>query len=145
MILKQGNKSIEFSIVGYQYPELEPSDEAFDYDANWLIAEVKYSDSGINETYEDPCIMADDLAEIAEELSKILDGSEEGYITDFMEPYLKIAAARADEKIVIVFQFSYVTRKNSWKRRKVTALLSQEEVAEIVQSLKELVEKYPVR
>ena len=145
MILKQGNKSIEFSIVGYQYPELEPSDEAFDYDANWLIAEVKYSDSGMNETYEDPCIMADDLAEIAEELSKILDGSEEGYITDFMEPYLKIAAARADEKIVIVFQFSYVMRKNSWKRRKVTALLSQEEVAEIVQSLKELVEKYPVR
>ena len=145
MILKQGNKSIEFSIVGYQYPELEPSNEAFDYDANWLIAEVKYSDSGINETYEDPCIMADDLAEIAEELSKILDGSEEGYITDFMEPYLKIAAARADEKIVIVFQFSYVTRKNSWKRRKVTALLSQEEVAEIVQSLRELVENYPVR
>ena len=145
MILKQGNKSIEFSIVGYQYPELEPSNEAFDYDANWLIAEVKYSDSGINETYKDPCIMADDLAEIPEELSKILDGSEEGYITDFMEPYLKIAAARADEKIVIVFQFSYVTRKNSWKRRKVTALLSQEEVAEIVQSLKELVEKYPVR
>ena len=145
MILKQGNKSIEFSIVGYQYPELEPSDEAFDYDANWLIAEVKYSDSGINETYEDPCIMADDLAEIAEELSKILDGSEEGYITDFMEPYLKIAAARADEKIVIVFQFSYVTTSNSWKRRTVTELLSQEEATEMVQSLKELVEKYPVR
>ena len=145
MILKQGNKSIEFSIVGYQYPGLEPSDEAFDYDANWLIAEVKYSDSGINETYEDPCIMADDLAEIAEELSKILDGSEEGYITDFMEPYLKIAAARADEKIVIVFQFSYVTTSNSWKRRTVTELLSQEEATEMVQSLKELVEKYPVR
>ena len=46
---------------------------------------------------------------MVEELSEILDGSEDGYISDFMEPYLKVAAARADEKIVIIFQFVYDT------------------------------------
>ena len=145
MILKQGNKSIEFSIVGYQYPELEPSDEAFDYDANWLIAEVKYSDDEITETYMDPCLLTDELADMTEKLSMILEGSEDGYISDFIEPYLKISAARTDGKIAIVFQFVYYATEDIWKERRVTALLSQEKVAEIVQSLRELVGRYPVR
>lgn len=51
MILHQGNKSIEFTIVNYQYPEKSPSKEGFDYDANWLMCEVKYSDAKTNETY----------------------------------------------------------------------------------------------
>ena len=101
MILHQGNKSIEFTIVNYQYPEKSPSKEGFDYDANWLMCEVKYSDAKTNETYKDACLLTDELADMVEELSEILDGSEDGYISDFMEPYLKVAAARADEKIVI--------------------------------------------
>ena len=52
MILHQGNKSIEFAIVNYQYPEKRPSKEGFDYDANWLMCEVKYSDAETNETYK---------------------------------------------------------------------------------------------
>lgn len=42
--------------------------------------------------------MTDELADMVEELSRILDGSEDGYISDFMEPYLKVAAARVGEK-----------------------------------------------
>ena len=34
MILRQGNKSIEFTIVNYQYPEKRRSKEGFDYDAD---------------------------------------------------------------------------------------------------------------
>ena len=52
MILHQGNKSIEFTIVNYQYPEKRPSKEGFDYDANWLMCEVKYSDAETNETFQ---------------------------------------------------------------------------------------------
>ena len=86
MILHQGNKSIEFTIVNYQYPEKRPSKEGFDYDANWLMCEFKYSDAETNETYKDACLLTDELADMVEELSKILDGSEDGYISDFMEP-----------------------------------------------------------
>ena len=56
MILHQGNKSIEFTIVNYQYPEKRPSKEGFDYNANWLMCEVKYSDAETNETYKDACV-----------------------------------------------------------------------------------------
>ena len=85
MILHQGNKSIEFTIVNYQYPEKRPSKEGFDYDANWLMCEVKYSDAETNETYKDAYLLTDELADMVEELSEIIDGSEDGYISDFME------------------------------------------------------------
>ena len=146
MVLKQGDKSIEFSIADYQFPEIEPSgEEEFDYDANWLMCEIKYSDGKINKTYMDPCLMADELADMTEELSKILNGSEDGYISSFMEPYLGVAAARAAGKISMVFEFNYNVTAEIWEERKITTLLSQEEATEMVQSLKELVEKYPVR
>ena len=76
MILHQGNKSIEFTIVNYQYPEKRPSKEGFDYDANWLMCEVKYSDAETNETYKDAYLLTDELADMVEELSEIIDGSE---------------------------------------------------------------------
>ncbi len=145
MVLHQGNKSIEFSIDSYEFQEFELTKEEFEYDANWLMCEVKYSDGEISETYTDPCLLTDELADMTEMLSKILDGTEDGYISDFMEPYLKVSAARADDKIAVVFQFAYYSTKKTWKKRKITTLLSQEEAAEMVQSLKELVEKYPVR
>lgn len=99
------------------------------------MCEVKYSDAETNETYKDACFLTDELADMVEELSKILDGSEEGYISDFMEPYLKVAAARADEKIVIIFQFLYDTTEGIWRYRKITTLLSKEETTHIVQVL----------
>ncbi len=146
MILHQGNKRIEFTIASYQYPEMEGSKEKFDYDANWLMCDVRYSDDETNETYQDACLLTDELEDMVTEFSGIFDGSEEGYISDFMEPYLKVAAARVDEKkMMIIFQFVYDTTDGIWKDRKVTALLSQEKAAEAVQDLKELVSKYPRR
>ena len=145
MILHQGNKSIEFTIVNYQYPEKRPSKEGFDYDANWLMCEFKYSDAETNEAHKDACLLTDELADMVEEFSKILDGSEDGYISDFMEPYLKVVAARADEKIVIIFQFVYDTTEEIWRYRKITTLLSKEETTQIVQVLRELMRKYQVR
>ena len=62
-----------------------------------------------------------------------------------MEPYLKVAAARADEEIVIIFQFVYDTTDGIWRDRKITILLSKEEATEIVQVLRELMRKYQVR
>ena len=58
---------------------------------------------------------------------------------------MKVAAARAGEKIMIIFQFVYDTTDGIWKDRKITALLSKEEAVEIVQALRKLMRKYRVR
>lgn len=145
MILHQGNKSIEFTIAGYQYPETKSLKEKFDYDTNWLMCELKYSDAEICETYKDTCLLTYELEEMADAFSEILDGSEDGYISEFMEPYLKVAAARVDEKIVVIFQYVYDTTDGVWKDRKIKTLLSQESATEMVQSLKDLVSEYSER
>ena len=85
------------------------------------------------------------LEEMADAFSEILDGSEDGYISEFMEPYLKVAAARVDEKIVVIFQYVYDTTDGVWKDRKIKTLLSQESATEMVQSLKDLVSEYSER
>ncbi len=63
------------------------------------MCEVKYSDAETNETFKDACLLTYELADMVEELSGILDGSEDGYISDFMEPYLKVAAQEWARKL----------------------------------------------
>ena len=144
MFLQQGTRTIEFTISSYQFPE-KKSIKEFDYDANWLICEIKYSDTGCNEAYKDACLLTYELADLEETLSKIIDGSEYSYISDFMEPYLKIAAAKNDENIVLIFHFVYDTLDGIWKERKICQSLSYEEAKLIRDDLKELITNYPER
>ena len=145
MILRHDNKSIEFTIDGYQSPKRKSSKKEFDYEANWLICRVIYSDGDNTETFTDPCLLTDELAELAEEIPKVIDGSETCYISDFMEPFLKFAATRVEDRIVIIFYFAYAADGGPWKVRKISALLSPEDAAEIAGELKELVNRYPER
>lgn len=142
MFLHQGTGIIEFTISGYQFPE-KKSIKEFDYDANWLMCEIKYSDAGCSETYKEACLLTYELADLKENLSKIIDGSESSYISDFMEPYLKIAVAKSDEKIVLIFHFAHDTLAGIWKDRKICQSLSYEEAKRIRDDLKELIANYP--
>ncbi len=85
MILRNAGKTIEFNIAGYQFPEREPSFGGFDYDANWLVFEVKYADGKHSEVHQDPSIETSDLVEITESLESIIEGREESYISNFWE------------------------------------------------------------
>ena len=44
MISHQGNKTIEFTIEGYEFPEAELTKDDFNEEANWLMCEIRYSD-----------------------------------------------------------------------------------------------------
>lgn len=144
MFLHQGTTSIEFTIDSYQYPEMKSSKE-FDYDANWLICKIVYSDERCNETYKDACLLTDELADFEKNMLHIVEGSEDSYISDFMEPYLKIAIAKCEEKIMLIFHFVYDTLDGIWKERKICQLLSYEEAKLILNDLKELINNYPKR
>ena len=73
MFLHQGTTSIEFTIDSYQYPEMKSSKE-FDYDANWLICKIVYSDERCNETYKDACLLTDGLADFEKNMLHIVEG-----------------------------------------------------------------------
>ena len=98
MRLSKAGKSMEFTISGYQYPEIESAQGKCGYDANWLVCEVKYTDGNHSEMYRDPCLETYDLRGITESLDEIIEGKEEVYVSEFAEPNLQFVIARLDER-----------------------------------------------
>lgn len=145
MLFGKENKSMEFTISGYQYPENESPQGGYGHDANWLVCEMKYTDENGTEIYQDPSIDTYDLREITESLEEIVEGKEEIYVSEFMEPNLQIVLARLDEKISFVIQFVYDESGEVWKKRKMAVLLSQEEAVTVLNDLKSLMKAYPIR
>ncbi len=145
MLLVSDNKSLDFDIVSYQYPSFKSSNEEFDYDANWLVCKVKYIENDFTETYTDPCLLTYELGEVIDALSKIIDGDKDGYISAFMEPYLRVSIAGAEDKVMIVVCFVYDTLDGIWKERKIASFVDMDRAKEILNELKSLCKKYPQR
>lgn len=145
MIIVSNNKSISFNINGYEYPNHKSSSEGYDYDANWLICEIKYSENELNEVYRDACLLTYELEELISALTKILKDEEEAYISDFMEPYLQISIAKVEEKVLFIVQFVYDTSGGIWKKRIVSSVVEKESAMRFLDKLVELQKAYPER
>ena len=145
MLIKEDNVSIDFSIVGYEFPKEKSDGEAYNYDANWLVCEIKYCDNAIEEVYRDTCLLTSELEEMADALEEVLTGKQGGYISDFMEPYLQVSFAGIGEKVTIIFHFVYDTLDGCWKKRKVATRVEKEEVTQMLNELRNLQMRYPER
>ncbi len=141
MVLYENDKSIEFEIEGYQYPQASD----LDYDANWLLCRIKYTQNGESEEYRDACLQTVELSELADVLSDIIDGNDNGYISDFLEPYIRISIARIEGQIMFQFHYFYDASKEVWRERKVVSSLDVNKSIEILHFLHRMVEMYPVR
>lgn len=87
------NNSIELDVVGYQFPDSPKSGkDNFDYDSNWLVLSICYTDGGISAKQKDACLLSCELLDLYKELCVLRDIQSGSYISDFMEPYLRIAA-----------------------------------------------------
>ena len=87
------NNSIELDVVGYQFPDSPKSGkDNFDYDSNWLVLSICYTDRGISAKQKDACLLSCELLDLYKELCVLRDIQSGSYISDFMEPYLRIAA-----------------------------------------------------
>ena len=145
MRLSKAGKSMEFTVSGYQYPEIESAQSKCGYDANWLVCEVKYTDGNHSEMYRDPCLETYDLRGITESLDEIIEGKEEVYVSEFAEPNLQFVMARLDETIALTIQFVYDESGEVWKKRKMAVLLTLEEATAVLDELKALMKTYPIR
>ena len=145
MIIASKNKIIDFKVNSYQFPNRHPSDDDYDYDANWLICEIKYSEGDFSEVYCDPCLLTYELQELIESMQKIINYEEDAYISEFMEPYLKISIVRCEEKLVFTIKFVYDTSGNNWNKRTVSAEMNEEEAIQILNELIEFQKAFPER
>lgn len=145
MIIRSGSKSLTFDIYDYQYEKQKSKEKGYDYDANWLIVEITYADENGPKQYRDPCLLTYELKELIDGASEIVSGKETLYISDFMEPYLKIAIAKTEDNIVFGMEFVYDTTGGIWKCHKLSEVLSKESAQKIIEELKALFNRFPER
>jgi hypothetical protein len=145
MMIQSEGKSISLAIEGYQFPNQKIQKKGYDYDANWLNVIVCYADANVSERYIDACLLTYELESCIEEIDEVVEGKETLYISDFMEPYLKIAVMRTGASVVIGMVFAYDVADRIWKERKVSETVSLERAKGIVEELKEYSARYPQR
>ena len=145
MLLRQGNKAVQFNILGYEFARCKPPDGEFNYDANCLVCEITFLASKQIKTYNKACILTYELAELANEMSEIVNGSTKCYVSDLIEPNLQFAIAKLGNHIQLTLNFLDDLQESNSNKFKVEALLSQKEGANVLQELKHLVAKFPER
>ena len=102
MRIIENNKELSFNICGYQFKQMKSTITEYNYDANWLNCEIEYFENGSRYVYTDSCLLTNELEELIFALSKIIKGEESSYISAFMEPYLKIAIAKVENKMLFI-------------------------------------------
>lgn len=146
MRIDDRNKTIEFGILGYQFPNAgrsKPNDP--DYDANWLTVQVNYTEDGTTAHFQDSCVLTWELQEMAEALTDILADRETAYISDFMEPYLKFAVAKAGDKFTFTIDFVCDVSEGEWKKINTTQLMDREQLSTICDEIKHYLTTYPAK
>jgi hypothetical protein len=113
LIQGQEGTSVELDLGGYQFPEMEALGPHFDHDANWLRVRGKVFDGAQSWSFEDPCLMTTEAAELALWLRGIVDGVVEPDAqtgvggASFVEPNVSAKLdARTDATVTIVWYFS---------------------------------------
>ncbi len=138
----ENNKQLEVSISGYEF-EFNEKDDV--YTANWLIVVFEYTDGDITKTYKDSCIQTVEIEELIDGIDKILKGEETGFITDFMEPYLKISITKVEEIYALQIRFVYDTADGYWKDLYISQGLNTDELNYLNNIFKKWLDKYPYR
>lgn len=65
MLISEKNKSIDFNVIGYEFPREKKSlKKEFNYDANWLSLKIHYQDGKKEKTYITPCLLTYELSEL---------------------------------------------------------------------------------
>lgn len=140
------SNSMELDVEGYQFPDSPKSEkDNFDYDSNWLVLSICYKDGGVSARQKDACLLSYELLNLYKELYALRDIQTGSYISDFMEPYLRIAVLKNADQYSFTVQFVFDTADSSWKEWKVCAVVTTDEYNRLLNELKLLVKKYPLK
>ena len=145
MTVQNNTRRLSFVIESYQYPHLRSSGRDYDYDANWLDVSIQYSDEEGTYQYLNPCLLTYELESLVDDIADVVSGEESLYISDFMEPYLKISAMRVDNTIMLGLGYVYDTTDGIWKEHKLAEQISFEQANRILDELKSFIERFPNR
>ena len=143
MVVSNGKNVFSIKIESYEFPDCKPKGNDFDYDANWLVEKITYTDAEGTREYNEPCLLTCELTDTLKGISAVISGEAPFYISDYLEPYLKIAFMKTDGGFMLGMEFVYETEQ--WKKHRLSQLLSAEEAQKLTGELKAAALRFPVR
>ena len=139
-------KTIDISAIGYEDSGSTPvRGDGYDYSANWILIEVSYSDGVFQESQRRPWLQTYELATMADGLENVLGGVSDCYLSDFLEPNLRIAFVRCADGLVVAVQYDPENSKNGLDYWTVSAKMNHGEGAELLDDLRQMQANYPER
>ena len=146
MTITDKRKQLSFTVLGYEYPLCKGSTaKNYNYDANWLTVKVNFKQADVELENKDSCLTTGELKTLVEEMDHILEGSSTCYITENMEPYIKIGISVMEDHYVILFQHDLYDDKGDWSSWSGAEMMDRQRFAEIRDELAGFCEQYPER
>ncbi len=104
-----GGSLFEMTVEGYQFPDIQ--DEP--YDSNWLLIRIHVVHSRGEWTTVDPCLLTDELEDLAKWFDAIAQGKEVEKEQNFTEPNLRFRLRETPEGRSLRVHFEMESRP-SW-------------------------------
>lgn len=145
MIIKDKDKSIEFSITGYQFPDEKSTADEYNYDANWLTCNFYYKHGLFSEEYQNSCLLTYELEDLCDAIECILQGEYKEYISNFTENYLNISIKRIGNRFDFSFEYGDWIKSKEWKSIMIYTVINENELASYLEEFKQMKNKYPAR
>jgi hypothetical protein len=103
--------AVEIDVVAYQFAGARASERGFDWDANWLRVRGRVSDGERQWSFDDPCLVTSEAAELSSWLRGVANGeiAPGAYIggDTFVEPNLSVRLdARGDRTVTLTWSFA---------------------------------------
>ena len=146
MKITDGNHSIEFGVIGYEFDNAaRPKGEELDYDANWLTIKVSYTEMDYTAGFQDSCLLTWELAEMAEKLQKLAEGEETEWCSDFLEPYLSFETETVPGGFALQIRFVFGNENGEWREIIAEQVLDREQLLNICTELNGYLQHFPQR
>lgn len=139
MVLTDDKCTCEFEIIGYEFPECKSS---FDYDANWLNMEVKYTKDNCSISVVRPCIRTSEIERILPEFDTWLRHETNEVSLLCLEPNLKLELQYMNLCVKFWPEIGGKPEKEPYVLRRQT---TDEEVRYIRDCFAEWLHRYPAR
>jgi len=107
-LIGKNGSSIELSVVGYQFPELENEE----YDSNWLNVHISVTHPKGSWASSDPSLLTYELRELGLWLEAISEKPNEPSELSFVEPNLSLRYLTSEPGRVLRVYFELESRPN---------------------------------
>ena len=144
MLFCDGTARLELRVSSYELPagEGRPGSD----DRNWLVLRCTWTDEdGVIRKDSNSCLLTYELQELTGGLKVLNAGIKDAYHSDFAESWFTLDAAPEGEGFRVDVSFVLPNTMDGDDTAQVEAVMTKEEMKELIAELDGLCEKYPDR